>query len=98
MLPSKLKRKIADVKTISKGKDKTTSIGKDKEDKENVEEAQSDYESDEVNFVTLHMCFFLFTSFVCRKIFLPKFKMLTAQTKRMSTMKVMSMNQIQLTI
>lgn len=52
MLPSKLKRKG----TEAKGKSNEV----EKQEKESVIEAQSDYESDEVNFCCCYaMCFYL---------------------------------------
>lgn len=52
MLPSKLKRKVTE--------DKGKSNGVEKHEKEELDETQSDYESDEVSFVVAKTCAFIY--------------------------------------
>lgn len=51
MLPSKIKRKLVEDKSVTNGD------GKNKKDVS--DEAESDYESDEVILLTTNMCFYL---------------------------------------
>lgn len=90
MLPTKLKRRLTEVKEPSNGK---TSI-----DQEALVESESDYESDEVHFLLLSEHVLLFTFLISpslRKTYLRRLKMKTVPTRKMQSFQVIT-NQIQL--